>query len=218
MTILPPHGHLDSALSLFRKGYIPVPLRKGGKHLDIEAMGYEPVHFETRRKLLKELAFTSLCFHFSQKPPTELDVSEWFTGFSGNIGILTGYQGLLVLDFDNAAHFAGWRRDNEELFGMAPVARTPNGHHVYLKIGTPTVTSSMYAGMRRIGHVKSLGGYVVASPSVLRGTTYEWVNERSAFEVSPPSIENLKSLGIDAISPLKRCYDSMRKRGFFELQ
>ncbi|MDA4846165.1 bifunctional DNA primase/polymerase [Hoeflea poritis] len=208
---------MDNALSLFRRGYVPLPLRHGGKHLDIEAMGYAPLHFKTRRKLLKELAFTSLCFHFSQKPPTEEEVSGWFTGFTGNVGILGGFDGLLVLDFDGSSHFNQWRADHDELVANAPVARSPNGHHVYLKTGTPTVTSSMYAGMRRIGHVKSLGGYVVASPSVLAGRkAYEWI--RSPLDAAPPVVDGLRSLGIDAVSPFKRCYDSVRKRGYFEVQ
>ncbi len=196
-----------------------MPLREGGKHLDLSAMGYLPLHFQTQCKLLKELAFASLCYHFSQKPPEETEITSWFAGFCGNIGILGGFDGLLVLDFDHKGHFAQWQKDNADLISRTPAARSPHGYHVYVKISKPTVTSSMYSGLRRVGHIKSLGGYVVASPSVVGGDkSYKWLEHNSPFDVSPCTIDSLESLRLRAVSPLKSGYDRVRKRGYFELQ
>ena len=212
-------GLADQAIALHRRGFVPLPLRKGGKHLDLAAMGYLPLHHQTRRKSLRELAFTSLCYHFSQKPPMEADIASWFSGFCGNIGILGGYNGLMVLDFDNQQHFAQWQKDHADLLSRTPAARTPHGYHVYVRTSAPTVTSSMYSGFRRVGHIKSLGGYVVACPSVIGGDkNYRWLNDRSPFDVSPCAIDTLASLRLRASSPLKSGYDRVRRRGYFEPQ
>lgn len=210
---------VHQAVALHRLGFVPLPLRQGGKHLDLSVMGYEPVHFQTRRKSLKELAFTSLCFHYAQKPPSESDVASWFAGFAGNIGILGGYDGLLVLDFDDESHFAHWEKRHAHLLSETPAARSPRGYHVYVKSTVPMTTSSMYAGLRRVGHIKSLGGYVVTCPSRLGDEkNYQWLPGRSPFEASVCTIDNLESVRLRAASPLKTGYDRIRKRGYFDVQ
>jgi len=81
------------------------------------------------------------------------------------------------------------------------------------------VSSSLYFGMRRVGHVKALGGYIVASPSVLKdGTSYTWQVGQSPFDVEPLLVDSLASLGLRPVSLLKHHYDRMLKRGFFERQ
>lgn len=213
------HRPVEHALTLYRRGYVALPLRRGGKHLDLEAMGYAPLHFQTRRKTLKELAFTSLCYQLSQKPPSEADILSWFTGFSGNIGILGGYEGLTVLDFDCGKGFRRWGNANEALLSSTPIARSPRGYHVFVRTQQPVVTSSMYLGLRRIGHLKSLGGYVVASPSVLSGGgAYEWLDRSSPVDTQPSAVGSLEALGLRAMSPLKSTYDRALKRGFFDVQ
>ena len=210
---------LEHALLLHRQGFIPLPLRKGGKHLDLAAMDYAPLHFQTRRKRLKELAFTSLCYQLSQKPPVRSDITDWFAEFDGNIGILGGYQGLIILDFDDRGRFERWEKDNSAIVSRTPVARSPNGYHVYLRTSQPMVTSSMYSGLRRIGHLKSLGGYIVACPSVTNdGGAYEWMKDRSPLDVAPCVIDSLEALRLRPVSPLKYVYDRLLNRGYFELQ
>jgi len=209
-------GHRDYALRLFDAGMICLPLRSGQKHLDLAAMGYEPVHLQTRSKTLKELAFTGTCFHFAQQPPSRDMMAAWFAGFSGNIGILTGSHNLLVLDFDTVANFERWRDGREALVNSTPVAQSPSGFHVYLRSGQPVVSSSLHFGMRRVGHAKALGGYVVASPSILKsGGAYAWLPGRSPLETSPVLVEDLASISLLAVSPLKHVYDRMLGRGSF---
>ncbi|MBZ9676469.1 bifunctional DNA primase/polymerase [Mesorhizobium sp. ES1-1] len=209
----------DYAVQLLAKGYICVPLRSGGKHLDLESMDYNPLHLQTRRKNLKELAFRSVAFQLSQRPPTSDDVSRWFQNSSGNIGIVGGYANLLILDFDKVSGYRDWSRMHQSLAERTPLARSPNGFHVYLRTEEPTISSSLYSGLRRVGHVKALGGYVVASPSMLRdGSSYEWVQGRSPFDVDPQPIASLADISLRSVAPLKRVYDRLLDRGFFEAQ
>ncbi|RUW23871.1 DNA primase [Mesorhizobium sp. M4B.F.Ca.ET.215.01.1.1] len=209
----------DYAVRLLTQGYVCLPLRAGGKHLDLAAMGYEPLHLPSQRKDLKELAFCSISFQLSQKPPSADDVGRWFGDFSGNVGLLAGLANLLILDFDDIAAYLSWRRRYDAVASRTPVARSPSGFHVYLRTREPMVSSSLYCGLRRIGHLKALGGYIVASPSVLRdGSSYSWLEGQSPFDVEPQLIESLASLSLRQVSPFKHYYDHMLKRGFFERQ
>ena len=209
----------DYALRLLAKGYVCLPLRAGGKHLDLAAMGYDPVHLNSRRKDLKELAFRSIAFQLAQRPPASEDIERWFRAFSGNVGIVGGASNLLILDFDDAAAYRAWQRIHEGIASRTPVARSPSGFHIYLRTHEPTVSSSLHFRMRRVGHIKALGGYIVASPSVLKdGSSYSWLDGQSPFDVEPQPVDNLDSLALRPVSPLKHYYDRMLKRGFFERQ
>lgn len=208
---------VDYALKLMTHGFLCVPLSRHGKHLDLERIGYAPLHLQTRQKRLKELCFCSVAFQLSQQPPAAEVVRKWFAGFDGNIGIVGGFRDLLVLDFDRLAVFERWQKRHRELLSSTPVAKSPHGHHVFLKLATPTVTSSLHFGFRRAGHIKALGGYVLCSPSKLKdGGVYEWLPKQSPFEVAPKTITSLQSLSLSAVTPLKAIHDRARGRGQFE--
>ena len=149
--------HLDHALRLLDRGMICLPLNEGAKHLDLQAMGYDPLHKRTMRKDLKELAFTGITFHLSQCPPSRATVSRWFDGFQGNVGILGGHANLLVLDFDNPEGYGQWSRTKQDLIRSTPVARTPGGFHVYLRSAEPVISSSLHFGLRRDRTCKVIG-------------------------------------------------------------
>lgn len=85
------HEIIKHALRLRQRGVVPLPLREGGKHLDLSQMGYEPVHLSNKKKLLKELAFRGIAFHLSQRPPDQSTVEGWFSSEKVNIGILGGF-------------------------------------------------------------------------------------------------------------------------------
>ncbi|WP_246684630.1 bifunctional DNA primase/polymerase [Mesorhizobium sp. B2-7-1] len=214
-----PGGLTEYAISLLERGYICLPLRAGGKHLDLAAMEYDPLHLRTLRKDLKELAFTSITFQLAQKPPTSGDTARWFRDFAGNVGILGGFSNLMILDFDDAVGYQAWLADHKAIANATPIARSPSGFHVYLRTREPMVSSSLHFGLRRVGHVKALGGYVVGSPSVLRdGSSYSWVKGQSPFDIEPRVVDGLGSLSLRPVSLLKYCYNRLLKRGFFERQ
>ncbi|RUU61105.1 bifunctional DNA primase/polymerase [Mesorhizobium sp. M2C.T.Ca.TU.009.01.2.1] len=209
----------DYALRLRERGYICLPLRAGGKHLDLAAMEYDPLHLQTLRKDLKELAFNSITFQLAQKPPDGSDIASWFRGFAGNVGILGGFSNLMILDFDDDAGYRAWRADHKAIANGTPIAKSPSGFHVYLRTREPMVSSSLHFGLRRVGHVKALGGYVVGSPSVLRdGSSYRWLENQSPFDIEPQLVDSLGSLSLRPVSLLKHHYDRLLKRGFFERQ
>lgn len=211
--------HLDYALRLLKQGFVCLPLRAGSKHLDLAAMGIAPLHLSTRRKDLKEAMFTGISLALSLKPPSPDEMTRWFSGFHGNIGILAGHGNLMVLDFDSGADFDRWRKSRDVLVSQTPVARTPRGFHVYLRAALPTLTSSMYVGLRRIGHVKALSGYVASSPSRLQdGSIYSWLPGQSPFDCSPQDVSDLASLSLHGVSPLKSFYDGLLNRGYFDHQ
>ena len=209
----------EYAARLLEHGYICLPLRAGGKHLDLAAMEYDPLHLRTLRKDLKELAFTSTTFQLAQRPPGSGDIARWFRGFAGNVGILGGFSDLMILDFDDEAGYRAWLADHKAIVNATPMARSPSGFHVYLRTREPTVSSSLHFGLRRVGHVKALGGYVVGPPSVLKdGSCYSWVKGQSPFDVEPQVVDDLGSLSLRPVSMLKHHYDRLLKRGFFERQ
>lgn len=211
------HVHRKHAEQLLSLGFVCLPLLKGGKHLDLGAMGYDPVHLRTMRKTHKEAMFKGITIALSQKLPTEEEIVRWFDRCEGNVGILTGYNGLLVLDFDNMSVFHDWSDRHATISSCTPIARTPRGIHVFLKSDSPLLSSSMYCGWQRIGHIKSLAGYVVSSPSQLRdGSAYNWLPGQSLFECSPQPIKSIESLTLSPCSPVKRCYDRILGRGYFE--
>lgn len=208
---------LDYALRLFDRGMICLPLSPGGKHLDLAVMGYDPLHKRARRKNLKELAFTGITFHLSQKPPSRETVAGWFTGFSGNVGILGGYKNLLILDFDDEPGFERWSKGHDALIRSTPVAKSPSGFHVYLTSAGPIISSSLHCGLRRAGHAKALGGYIVASPSMLAsGTEYQWLPGQSPFDLDPARADNLAAVSLLPASPFKLAYDRLLGRGSFD--
>jgi hypothetical protein len=149
---------LDGALALCQRGYIPIPICVGGKHIDFEAMGLAPYHVATRRKRFKDMAFQSLAFGLAMRPPGADDIRAWFSNHRGNIGIVTGHRQLIVLDFDRPEIFRCWTEAYPTLARRAPIERTPHGFHVYLACDEPQETSSLYVRSRKAGHLFGIGG------------------------------------------------------------
>jgi hypothetical protein len=101
---------------------------------------------------------------FQKRLPTADEIRRWFQDRFHNLAIITGWRGLVVLDFDQRPAYELWRDWSRE---AAPQARfsytveTSRGVHVYLFIDEPVAT--MKAGTIDI---KAAGGYVLAPPSI----------------------------------------------------
>lgn len=206
------HEHVRSYME---RGLLPVPLRPGSKHLDLAAIGYDERHYLSGNKHLRELAFRSACYHLAHYPP---DCTEWLARFSknSNIGFVCGYGGLCVLDFDHESAYDLWAKECPEIAGATPVVSTPSGRHVYVRMRECPMSSSMYAGMRKYGHFKSLGGYVVAPPSrtALAGG-YTWCGGLSVSDVDLVEVDSMSTLAVSPASPAKIAYDRLFGRGVF---
>lgn len=206
----------QEAVKLAAAGYLPVPLYASRKHMDVAAAGDDPLHLASRDKAMKELLFTGLAVSMVMKTPDQGTVEAMFGDSNANIGLVTGHRNLLVLDFDDAGAFRKFAEGNGRLVREAPLVRSPDGWHLYLRTPAPVPTSSVYRGLRRIGHVKSLGGYVVCPPSRLgSGGRYVWEEGHSVFEKTPPEVPGLSALGLTQVSPLKSAYDRALGRGGF---
>lgn len=206
-----------TALVLYDRGYIPVPLRKSSKHIDMERLGYTPHHLQTKRKKLKELMFDSVCFSLSQNRPEREAVALWFQNFTGNIGVIGGHSGLMVLDFDKEPVFEAWKCAHRQILDAAFLVSSPTGHHVFLNCEVPLASSSLYFGWRKAGHLKSLGGYVATAPSVLGlGRDYRWSAGLPVPQHELPTVGSLDKIGLSQGSIPKQWYDGALGRGMFE--
>lgn len=206
----------DIAAGLLRAGMIAIPLCANSKQIAYRAMGLPPYHVFVRRKRFMNLAFQSLAFYLALRPPGERRIRDWFSGHEGNIGVITGYRGLIVLDFDDAAAYGKWAARHGDAL-KTPAARSPTGYHVYLRCPTPIDSSSLYFGGRKAGHIKGYGGYVACSPSTIADAgDYGWLEGRSPVDVEPATVTSLAAMSIQSRGPFRRAYDRLLSRGAYD--
>ncbi len=141
---------LDTARGWLEEGFTPIPIQYQDKKPEVAWKQYQDA------------------------PPTEHEIVNWFQTGDHNLALVTGRGGFTVLDCDSAAAYDTWRQwalDHGST--AAAVARfgyrvtTSRGMHVYIRL--PQATRSR--PLRREGSaagidIKSLGGYVLAPPSV----------------------------------------------------
>jgi hypothetical protein len=77
-----------------------------------------------------------------------------------NVGILTGWQGLVVVDFDSVEAYLQWSL-RVRIPAPTYTVRSSRGVHVYFFLPA-AIPSARFTG----GDIKSLGGLVLAPPSV----------------------------------------------------
>ena len=137
-------------------------------------------------------------------------VRSWFA-MSANLGIITGYNNLLVLDFDTFTEYASWltwivQQTNYPLVRRAFSVRTSRGVHVYFRTAKPERN-------RHIDKidVKARYGYVVGPGSVHpSGAVYTPLRDDffipvigSISDVLPPSLLLSKQEISPVIAPSK---------------
>lgn len=118
--------------------------------------------------------------------PTEGALRLWFGGPLRNIGIVTGWQGLVVIDFDNRASYDAWMIWAHTAPEPAPTiadcayrVQSARGYHVYVGVDEPVRPHS-------VGNIdiKAAGGYVLAPPSIHpTGARYAGDDWRSILRV-----------------------------------
>lgn len=112
---------------------------------------------------------------FQGRQATDQELEAWFNterqAAGCNLGLVTGYGNLVVLDFDDRGAYAKWQDWAILAGGMAEdialgetlVVDTARGVHVYLRLLQPTRTRPI----REHGiDIKGIGGYVLAPPSI----------------------------------------------------
>lgn len=117
--------------------------------------------------------------------PAPEDVLAWFGGRLINLGIVTGWQGLTVLDFDEAEAYSRWLLWAKRSGGVAGMVarlafrvRTSRGVHVYIRLPEAVRNRRLEGGI----DIKSRGGYVLGPGSVHpNGALYEPLSESWIF-------------------------------------
>jgi len=99
---------------------------------------------------------------YMDKLPTLDTLNRWFGLFRTNLGVVMGWNGLVVLDFDDLDAYDCWR----EVFAHLPsvdsyTVRSRRGAHVYVFVDEPVTAS--HAGVVDIKHY---GGYVLGAGSL----------------------------------------------------
>jgi hypothetical protein len=90
--------------------------------------------------------------------PTAQELRVWFPFRLHNIALITGWNNLVVIDWDNMAAFEAWHY----MTGLQTyMVKTNRGMHVYVQVEQPTQN---YHG--DLLDIKSNGGYVLIPPSV----------------------------------------------------
>lgn len=128
-----------------------------------------PVKYRDKRPLVK-------WGPYQKELPTEDQVKRWFScPQKKNIAVVTGHQGLTVVDFDDADVYVQWLTWATNTGGyVGSVAarsyrvRTARGIHLYLRLQYATRTRALVdKNHQRIGiDIKSRKGYVLAPPSI----------------------------------------------------
>jgi hypothetical protein len=131
---------LETARSWISKGFSVIPVRYRDKRPDIRLLpGRQWGIFQTRL-------------------PLDTELLSWFPSRLHNLAIITGWNNLVVVDFDNQDVFDCWWH----LFPIRTyMVKTARGMHVYLKVNRMPAN---YHG--DFIDVKAKGGYVLIPPSI----------------------------------------------------
>ena len=93
---------------------------------------------------------------FQSRLPTEFELRAWFTRPGYNIAVITGWQGLVIVDFDDIATLKAMTH-----LPSTYQVITARGYHFYYYVTEPTRCVKM-DGV----DIKAAGGYCLTPPSV----------------------------------------------------
>ncbi len=177
---------LEQAQSWIAQGIAVIPLRYRAKQPDGAALRYVGSVDAGSRATWEP---------YKARLPELRELRPWFGScYRRNLGVVTGWQDLIVLDFDEVNEWVYWGMWAAERGGAALAALdsytvlTARGAHVYLRC--QGVKAYSLAGML---DVKAGGGYVVGAGSVHPdGTRYQAI-EASSPIVQIPSLQAVLS-------------------------
>lgn len=124
--------------------------------------------------------------------PSDAELVAWFSN-GANLAIVTGHQGLTVIDFDSMDVFNDWLSYGDRNDAAKFVQRhtyqvqTSKGRHVYVRLPDATKSRPLVKadGSRWGIDIKSRGGYVLAPPSIHPdGSQYRALNAPHVVFVS----------------------------------
>lgn len=144
-----------------------------------------PIGFLSKRPIVEWLPYT-------EQLPDVGEINRWFYGQMMNLGVVAGWNHLVVLDFDVIAQYLAWKSWCREVGGMAKVVmestrivRSARGAHVYV------YTEQAAENMKLPGiDILAKRKYVLAPPSV-HPSGAEYVAERDVLPVRISAISDV---------------------------
>ncbi len=93
--------------------------------------------------------------------PTYDEVGRWFARPGYNLAVITGWRGLVVIDFDDMSAIETWLHRTDHVAQMTYKVLTARGVHYYFYSAEPARRAKL-GGV----DVKAAGGYVLSPPSI----------------------------------------------------
>ncbi len=106
---------------------------------------------------------------YIERLPTQHEIDAWFLPNGYGVAVVTGWEGLSVIDFDNVLAHARWMaalpRSLAQVVLTTFRVRTRNGIHIYIK--SDEVAATRCFKSHNLGYdTRGPGGYAITSPSV----------------------------------------------------
>lgn len=148
-----------------------------------------PISYRSKRPAFDALRLTASAVggglswsEYKNRLPTAGELKLWFTGPKRNIGVVTGYNGLVVLDFDSLDFYNAWCNWAVAFGGEAINFKlntfkvySSRGVHVYIQCKELVESFNLEKSV----DIKARWGYVLAPPSIHpNGHEYVGVGER----------------------------------------
>jgi hypothetical protein len=119
-----------------------------------------PIRYKDKRPELRSW------HEFQKRLPLDTELVKWFSGSYRNIGVVVGWNNLVVIDFDSDTEYAKWqlwiaRRPVYRWIRQTLQVKTARGVHVYVTTATPAKNAKLPSI-----DVKATNGYVLTPPSV----------------------------------------------------
>lgn len=133
---------LETALDWLNKGIAPIPIR-----------------YKDKKPLIK-------WERYQTQLPDDWQVRSWFSNGPCNLGIICGWQNLVVIDFDNLQAYNDWQL--ETTLPLTYSVSTSRGVHLYFYVTNLPQKSQKLPGI----DIK-VNGYILTPPSIHpTGLTY----------------------------------------------
>jgi len=155
---------LSTALDWLHQGIAPIPILYKNKRPDANLL---PLKYDEDGNLiyLDNGKPKHTWEPYQKRLPTEEEIKRWFST-RHNLAIITGWQNLVVVDFDDFIVYNDWQKDSS--LPATYSVLTTRGVHCYFFLKNP-VSGFMLPGI----DVKAGGGYVLVPPSIHpSGTAY----------------------------------------------
>jgi hypothetical protein len=144
---------------------------------------------------------------FTRRQPSDTELQSWCASGETNMGIITSFNGVFVLDFDLPEAFQKWWERHPQ-HHQTWVTRTHRGYHVYFRHARPTHMSKFHYDGQLAGDFIGGPRWIVSAPSQHpMGSCYRWMNQRSPWDLPIRVIHDLAELNV-----IQKTYRTVWKR------